>query len=251
MSTASFAVTSTPVTFKEDGKTFQGEMYLPTNTKGPFPLVVVVHGWWGKSKHPVTQAKRIAEELGYAALAVDLYGDGETVGTPQEAQALAAPFYEDPSMGVERIQKFIAAAPKNSVDVSKVVSIGYCFGGTQSLNLARSGKMPDAAKLLGVVSFHGGLSSSLKAEEPIRAKILVLHGAADKMVTDQDVMAFKEEMSKAHADLTFIAYPGALHAFTDPDATKTGERFNIPIAYDANADKDSWQRLREFLKETF
>lgn len=246
-----FAATSTPVAFKEGGKTFQGDLYLPKNAIGPLPLVVVVHEWWGKSNHPIAQAKRITDEFGYAALAVDLYGDGTTVGTPQEAQALAMPFYKDPSMGVERIQKFIEAAPKSSVDVSKVVSIGYCFGGTQSLNLARSGKMPDDAKLLGVVSFHGGLSSSLKSEEPIEAKILVLHGAADKMVTDQDVMAFKEEMTKAHADLTFIAYPGALHAFTDPDATKIGEEFNIPIAYDAKADTDSWQQLKEFLRNTF
>jgi dienelactone hydrolase len=78
----------------------------------------------------------------------------------------------------------------------------------------------------------------------------VLHGAADKMITDQDVMAFKEEMRKAHADLTFVAYHGALHAFTNPDATKIGQEFNIPIAYDAEADKDSWQKLNEFLKKT-
>jgi dienelactone hydrolase len=251
MSTGSSAATSTPVTFNQDGKTFQGDLYLPKNANDPLPLVIVVHEWWGKSEHPIAQARRIADELGYAALAVDLYGDGKTVGTPQEAMALATPFYKDPSIGVQRLQKFIEAAPKHSVDVSKVVSIGYCYGGTQSLNLARAGKMPDDAKLLGVVSFHGGLSSSLKSEEPIKAKILVLHGAADKMVTDQDVMAFKEEMRKARADLTFIAYPGALHAFTNPDATKIGKEFNIPIAYDATADEDSWQKLTEFLKKTF
>src|SRR5215470_8209169 len=107
MSTGSFAATSAPVTFKEDGKTFQGDLYLPKNAKGPLPLVVVVHEWWGKSTHPIAQAKRIADEVGYAALAVDLYGDGKIVRTPQEAQALATPFYTDPSMGVERIQKFI------------------------------------------------------------------------------------------------------------------------------------------------
>jgi dienelactone hydrolase len=126
MGTESFAATSTRVTFKQDGRMFQGDLYLPKNAKGPLPLVVVVHEWWSKSKHPITQAKRIADEIGYAALAVDLYGDGKTVGTPQEARALARPFYKDPSMGVERIQKFIGAVPKNSVDVSKVVSIGYC-----------------------------------------------------------------------------------------------------------------------------
>ena len=136
MSTASVAATSTPVAFKEGGKTFQGDLYLPKNAKGPLPLVVVVHEWWGKSTHPIAQAKRIADELGYAALAVDLYGDGTIVGNPQEVLALARPFYKDPWIGVERIQKFIEAAPKDSVDVSKVVSIGYCFGGTQSLNLA-------------------------------------------------------------------------------------------------------------------
>src|SRR6516164_4065657 len=121
MNAANLAGTPTPVTFNGDGKTFQGELYLPENATNPRPLVVVVHGWWGKSKHPIAQARRISDELGYAALAVDLYGDGTTVGTPREAQALAAPFYKDPSLGVERIRHFIAAAPKNSVDVSKIV----------------------------------------------------------------------------------------------------------------------------------
>jgi dienelactone hydrolase len=248
MGTPSVTAASTPVTVNEGGKTFRGDLYLPKNASAPLPLVVVIHEWWGKSAHPLAQAKRIAAELGYAALAVDLYGDGTTVGTPQEAIALATPFYNDPSVGVARIHKFIEATPKHSVDVSKVVSIGYCFGGTQSLNLARSGRMPNHAKLLGVVSFHGGLSSSLKAHEPITAKILVLHGAADTLVTDQDVMEFQEEMRRAHADLTFIAYPGALHAFTDPDATTIGKTFNIPVAYDAKADEDSWQQLQAFLK---
>jgi dienelactone hydrolase len=251
MTITSFAATSTSVTFNQDGKTFQGDLYLPRNAKGPSPLVIVVHAWWGKSRHPIERAKRIADDLGYAALAVDLYGDGKTVGTPQEAQALAMPFYEDPWMGVERIKKFIEVAPTNFVDVSSVVSIGYCFGGTQSLNLARSGIMPHGSTLLGVVSFHGGLSSSLKPQEPIKARLLVLHGAADKLVTAQDVLAFKEEMKRASADLTFIAYPGALHAFTDPDSTTIGNTFNIPVAYDAKADEDSWNKLKEFLKESF
>jgi dienelactone hydrolase len=250
MSTAILATTSIPVTFREDGKTFRGDLYLPAGAKRPLPLVVVVHEWWGKTQHPAAQAKRIADELGYAALAVDLIGDGKTVGTPPEAQALVMPFYKDPSLGVERIKRFIAAAPKESVDVSRLVCIGYCFGGTQSLNLARAGSMPDGAKLLGVVSFHGGLSSSLKPHAPIRAKILVLHGAADKFVTEQDVSAFQEEMNQAQADLTFIAYPGAVHAFTNPDATRIGEEFNIPIAYDAEADKDSWLKLKQFLEKT-
>ncbi len=254
---SAFAAHSLPVSVKEGDRVFQGSISIPDSPKGALPLVVVVHEWWGKTEYPEMRAMQIADDLGYAALVVDLYGEGKTAQNPKDAQALATPFYQDPSLGVNRIRKFIAAATETakqggaSIDTSKIAAIGYCFGGTQVLNLARAGALPDNGKLIGVVSFHGGLASSLRAQGPIEPKLLVLHGAADKMVKQEEVSAFKDEMKKAKADLVFKAYPGALHAFTNPKATEIGKKFQIPVAYDEKADKDSWVQMKSFLKKNF
>lgn len=254
---SAFAAHSVPVTVKEGNRVFQGSISIPDSSKGALPLVVVVHEWWGKTEYPEMRANKIADDLGYAALVVDLYGEGKTAQNPQDAQALATPFYQDPNLGVNRIRKFIAAATEAAkqgnaaIDTSKIAAIGYCFGGTQVLNLARAGALPDNEKLVGVVSFHGGLASSLQAQGPIEPKLLVLHGAADKMVKQEEVSAFKDEMKKAKADLVFKAYPGALHAFTNPKATELGKKFQIPVAYDEKADKDSWIQMKSFLKKNF
>lgn len=247
---------SVPVQFREGEKNFQGDLFLPENAQGALPLVLVVHEWWGKTGHVQQRAARISRELGYAALAVDLFGDAKMASSAQEAQALATPLFKDPAIGVHRLQSFVPAASAAvkgpvSIDAGRVASIGYCFGGTQSLNLARVGALPGDARLLGVVSFHGSLSSSLQAKAPVRPRILVLHGGADQMVPPQEVAAFKEEMKNAGAELLFHAYPGALHGFTNPEATERGKKFGIPIAYDEAADRDSWQRMASFLKGLF
>jgi dienelactone hydrolase len=251
-----WASVSIPVQAKVEGQALKGTLYLPDHAKGALPLVAVVHEWWGKTDYPEMRARKIADELGYAALAADVYGDGRTADNPKDAMALAGPFYQDPSLGVKRLQALIAAAPdaakdKAMIDPGRIAAIGYCFGGTQALNLARSGGLPAGEKLRGVVSFHGGLASSLKATAPVETKLLVLHGAADKMVSEKEVTAFKDEMKAAKADMRFHAYPGALHAFTNPGSTENGKKFGIPIAYDAKADQDSWSRMKRFLKEIF
>lgn len=256
ISTAAAATQSVPVNLKDGDVTYKGELFLPKKAKGEVPLVLVVHEWWGKTEYPAMRAKKIANELGFAALAVDLYGEGKTVNTPKEAQALAGPFYKDPDEAVDRLQEFVEAAPAAAktadvaLNMNKVAAVGYCFGGTQALNLAREGELPGDAKLAAVVATHAGLASSLKADEKIEAKVLVLHGEADPMVKQEEVAAFKEEMKKAKADLTFIGYPGATHAFTNPNATKIGKKHGIPIAYNKSADAKSWKATTKFLKET-
>lgn len=244
------------VVIREGDRSYSGDLLIPEQPRGPLPLVLVTHEWWGKTEHSVARAGRIAEELGYAALAVDLFGTSKPATTVEEAQGLATPFYKDPMTGVRRLQAFIAAAPAalkppGSIDRSRTAAIGFCFGGTQVLNLARAGELPGGSRLLGVVSFHGGLSAGLKARGPLQAKVLVLHGGADKMVPPEEVEAFREEMRSARADLDFHAYPGVLHGFTNPEATERGRKFQIPIAYDEAADKDSWERMKIFLKGLF
>lgn len=229
------------VSFQEDGKLYEARIRLPKKFKEKVPLVVVVHEWWGRTPYIQKRAEMLTQE-GYAALPVDLYGNGQTVTTPDEAKAMATPFYENPEMSVELLKRYIELAKKDPhVDENQIYVIGYCFGGTQALNLARSG-----ANIQGVVSFHGGLVSAYPTKS-IDAKILVLNGAADPMVPPKDVQAFEAEMKKAGADYKIINYPGALHAFTNPKATEVGKKYNIPIAYHKKADRASWKELLKFL----
>ena len=134
-----------------------------------------------------------------------------------------------------------------AVDARRIAAIGYCFGGAMVLHAARTG-MP----LAGVVSFHGALGSAHTPEPgSVHARIMVCHGADDALVPDEQVAALKEEMQTAGADLRFIAYPGALHGFTNPDATSNGEKYGLPLAYDEDTDRRSWQEMQAFFKEVF
>lgn len=134
-----------------------------------------------------------------------------------------------------------------TVDPTRIAAIGYCFGGTVVLSMAGQG-----VDLKGVVSFHGGLGD-VKSPQPgsVKAKILVLHGGADKLVTPEQVEAFKHEMKFAGADFRFISYPEAMHSFTNPEATELGKKLNLSVAYNADADKKSWGEMKDFLKKIF
>jgi dienelactone hydrolase len=134
-----------------------------------------------------------------------------------------------------------------TVDPAKIAAIGYCFGGGIVLNMARQG-----VDLAGVASFHGNLTA-VKPAQPgaVTARILVLHGADDKFITGAQIEAFKNEMKAAGADYKFISYPGAVHSFTNPEADELGKKYNIPIAYNRDADKKSWEELKKFLHNIF
>lgn len=231
------------VSFKEAETTFESKIELPKNFKNKIPLIIVVHEWWGKTPYIVSKTQELKNE-GFAVLAVDLYGNGKTVETPSEAQALATPFYQNPEIGVKRLTQYLELAKKDPhIDSSKIYVIGFCFGGTQALNLARSG-----ALIKGVVSFHGGLATTLPSKN-IKAKILVLHGGSDPMVPVKEVKTFENEMKKQKADYKIVTYKGATHAFTNPGATAIGKKYNIPIAYDKKSDLASWKELLNFLKK--
>jgi len=135
----------------------------------------------------------------------------------------------------------------DSLDPAQMAATGYCFGGGVVLNMARQG-----LDLKGVVSFHGSLTAVESAKPGgVKAKILVLTGGDDKFVPEEQVGAFKKEMEAAHADFRVLSYPGAMHSFTNPEATALGKKFNLPLAYDANADKKSWEEMQGFFKTIF
>lgn len=248
-----FTSQSVTVLLEEKRNNLKGELYIPNEPKLPLPLVLVVPEWWGKNEFSQQKAKNITDHFGYVSLVVDLYGDSKNVLTPQEASQLATPFYKNPKRGVAILEKFIEAVPKVAkeadvtIDFSRIAALGYCFGGTQVLNLARIGNLPWDKKLLGVISVHGQLESTLKAAKPITSKILVLHGEADELVSPQEVKNFKEEMKISKANLSFHTYPDAKHGFTNPKANEIGKKYNMPIAYSAKADQDSWDQIRLFL----
>lgn len=231
------------LSFSEGDREFKADLVLPEQIAGKLPLVIIVHEWWGKNEYVQKRAAMLAQ-LGYAALVVDLFGNGEIAASPEVARTLTSPFYENSNLSIQRLNQYLELARQDSrLNLDNIYAIGYCFGGTQVLNWARSG-----VEIKGVASFHGSLSSPLqmKADSPI--KILVQNGAADPLVPARDIKAFKVEMKKAKARLTFHSYKGALHAFTNPDATLLGKRFKMPVAYHEMADKASWDELIKFLK---
>jgi len=229
------------VEYSVDTVKMNGYVAYDANVEGKRPVVLVVPEWWGLTDYPRMRAKQLAQ-LGYLAMAVDMYGNGKTVDNPTDAQNMSMPFYQDPQMGYKRL---MAAAAKIKTDphadTSKMAAIGYCFGGGMVLNAARLG-----ADFDGVVSFHGSLVGAPAKKGLIKADILVCHGDADPFVPAKDVQAFKKSMDSVGAHYTFKAYPGALHAFTNPGATELGKKFNLPIAYNAAADSASWNDMKEF-----
>lgn len=235
------------VQYTAEGVTLKGYLAYDSKIKGKVPGILVVHEWWGLNDYARRRARMLAE-LGYTALAVDMYGEGKEATHPDDAGKFSSEVMKHFDTAKARFtaaEEFLKKQP--TVDPGRIAAVGYCFGGGVVLNMARQG-----ADLKGVVSFHGRLGA-IKPAEPgaIKARILVLHGGDDKFTTPEQIEAFKKEMADAKADVHFIVYPGAMHSFTNPDATAYGKKFNIPLAYNKKADKESWSAMKTFLSEIF
>lgn len=232
------------ITYTQGATELQGFFAWDDAVKGKRPGVLVVHEWWGHNQHARNQAKRLAE-AGYVGFALDMYGKGKVTTHPPDAQAFAAEATKDPEVVKARFLAALDVLKKDPhVDPEKVGAIGYCFGGGVVLGMARAGVDLDA-----VATFHGMIATKQPAAPgAVKAKLLVLNGAADPMVTAEQIDAFKKEMAAAGAKFEFVNFAGAKHGFTNPDADKAG----MPqLAYDAEADKASWAALVKMLKEAF
>ena len=229
------------VTYTVGNNTFNGVIVYDENLKGKRPAILVVHEWWGFDEYSVKRARQLAE-LGYIAMAVDMYGAGKLATNPTEAKELATPFYKDPSLGKVNLDAALAKLKSyGQCNAHEVFAIGYCFGGSVVLNSAKLG-----ADLLGVVSFHGGLAGVPANKALLKAKILVCHGVNDKFVSESDISGFKQQLDSIGASYKFIVYSNATHAFTNPGSTATGKKFNLPIEYNQKADEDSWNDMKMF-----
>ena len=244
---AEMQIVGEEVNYASGDTALKGYLAYDAARSGPRPGVLIVHEWWGHNEY-VRERARMLAAMGYTAFAVDMYGDGKQATHPDDAQKFMMEVLENMQSGTERFMAARDLLQKNAMtDPQKIAAIGYCFGGAVVLHMARSGLDLDA-----VASFHGSLgTSSPAAPGAIKARILVAHGADDPFVPPAEVEAFKAEMQSAGADLTFIAYPGAMHSFTRPGATEIGEQFDMPLRYDEAADHASWTELQTFLAESF
>lgn len=235
------------VEYRDNGTVMKGYVAYNANVREKRPGVIVVHEWWGLNSYIRKRAKMLAE-LGYTALAVDMYGDGRQAGHPDEARVFSSELMKNFDVAKSRFSAamdFLKNHP--TVDSDRIAAIGYCFGGGVVLNMARQG-----TDLRGVASFHGGLTAVSPAEPgSIKAKILVFNGEDDTFITAEQVEAFKQEMSTAGADFRFVSYPGAVHGFTNPNADENARKFSLPLAYNPRADRKSWKELKGFLELIF
>ena len=232
------------VEYKQGDVVMQGYLSYDESITGKRPAVLVVHDWMGVSDDTKMRAEMLAG-LGYVALTADIYGKGVRPKNAQEAQAEAGKYYKDRALWRARAKAgldFLASRPE--ADPDRLAVMGYCFGGGTALELARSG-----APVKGVVTFHGSLSSATPEEaKNIKGKVLVLHGADDPYVKQADVTAFMDEMRKGGVDWELVQYSGAVHAFTIKGA---GTDNSKGAAYNAEADRRSWQAMKDFFSEVF
>lgn len=234
------------VEYTDGTTTCSGFISLDTALKGKRPAILVVHEWWGCNDYSRKRARMLAE-LGYVAFAVDLYGEGKLAENPEQAMQYATPFYQDPALMMKRLEAALNALKRNDkVDTSKIAAIGYCFGGSMLLNAAKLG-----INLKGVVSFHGGLNGIPATPGSTKARILVCHGGADSFVSAEEIKSFKSNLDSVGVTYQFVVYPGATHAFTNPDATKLGIKFEMPIRYNLSGDHKSWSAVQRFLENLF
>jgi dienelactone hydrolase len=232
------------VKYEADGLKFESHLYFDPSKAGKRPAVLVFPEAFGLSEHAKLKAKRLAE-LGYVTLASDLHGEGKILPDLGAVMEVVGPLMADPSGTRSRAKAGLAAlAARPEVDAARIAAIGYCFGGTMALELARSG-----SPVAGVAGFHSGLGTARPQDaKQIKGKVLVCIGADDPMIGAEPREAFVQEMRAGAVDWQMELYGGVVHSFTNPEADKRG---NPALKYDAKADGRSWRKLQEFLHEVF
>ncbi len=235
------------VEYKVGDTRMTGYLAYDDAIKGARPGVLVVHEWWGHNAYARKRAEMLAG-LGYTALALDMYGDGKVADHPDNAKAFMQAVTADMAVAEQRFsgaREVLAKQP--TVDKDQIAAIGYCFGGGMVLHMARAGMDLD-----GVVSFHGSLGTQTPAEAgKVKARVMVFNGAADPFVPPEQVAGFAQEMTKANVSFRLVNYAGVKHSFTNPMADEVGKRFDMPLAYDQQADEDSWAQMQAFLQSLF
>ncbi|BCT67345.1 dienelactone hydrolase family protein [Nitrosospira sp. NRS527] len=235
------------VTYRANGTLLKGYIAYDDAIQGKRPGVLVVHEWWGLGDYARKRARMLAQ-LGYTALALDMYGEGREAHHPDDAGKFAGELAKNLPLAKIRFEAAMEyLRQQKNVDAKNIAALGYCFGGSVVLQMVRLGE-----DLKGVASFHGNLATEHPAQPgEVRARIISFTGTDDPMIPAEQVAAFKQEMEKAGADYKVVTFAGARHSFTNPAADGYGRKFNLPLAYDAAADKASWNETINFLADIF
>ena len=243
------AMVAKPVEWKVGKDRFSGYVVYDNASKDKRPGLVMVPNWMGVTKDSIERAKAVAGD-DYVVLVADVYGKGKRPKNAKEAGAFAGGLRGDDRTRLRaRMDGAVAAlkgqAAKAPLDADRIGALGFCFGGSAVLELARAG-----SELAGVVSLHGGLAPGAKSATAAEVKtaVLVLNGAADKAVSDADILAFETEMDAAGADWQFVDFAGAVHCFAEPSA---GTDPSTNCAYDERAAKRAYRMLADFFEERF
>jgi len=241
---AGAALKTEVIEYKHGDTVLEGYLAYDDAIEGKRPGVLVAHEWWGLTDYERNRADQLAR-LGYVAFALDMYGKGKVTKDPGVAGQWSGTFRNDRSLGRARAGAGLDVLKNHKrVDARRIAAIGYCFGGTVVLEMARGG-----ADLAGVASFHGGLDTPEPAKTgAVKAKVLVLAGGDDPFVPPANVTAFEEEMRKAGADWQIHVYGGAVHSFTNPGVDAYGLK---GAAYNERADRRSWEAMKVFFAEIF
>src|ERR1700690_2287719 len=241
---AQAAIQTKTVEYKQGDTVLEGFVAWDDAIPGARPGILVVHQWMGLTDYEKHRAEMLAQ-LGYVAFCADIYGKGIRPQTTAEAGAQAGKYKGDRQLLRARVNAGLEALRQQPlVDPKSIAAIGYCFGGTTVIELARSG-----ADVAGIVSFHGGLDSPTPADgRNIKGKVLVCHGADDPFEKPQDLARFESEMRDSKVDWQLIKYGGAVHSFTQPMA---GDDNSKGAAYNEKADKRSWEAMTQFFGEIF
>jgi dienelactone hydrolase len=238
------AIKEEPVTYQDGETTMKGFVVYDDAVQGKRPGIVMVHEWWGITKHTRDEAQKFAQQ-GYTAFVADMFGDGKTADNPKDAGALLNSVMKDAKVMEARFNAARTQLARHpSVDPARIGAVGYCFGGAVVLNMARAG-----ADLAAVAGFHASLGLNTPAPAPgtVKAKIVILNGAEDPFVKREQYEVLKKDLDAAKADYRVIEYPGAVHAFTNPEATELGQKFNLPLRYDAQVDREAKAEALKFL----
>lgn len=235
------------VTYSTDSTEMKGYIAYDANAEGKRPGILIVHEWWGHNDHVRDRAKMLAE-MGYVAMALDMYGDGKKAEHPSDAGKFSSEVFANLDEAKARFEKAMETLKGNSsVDTDKIGAIGYCFGGSVVLSMANAGYDLD-----GVVAFHSGVQLPIAPDaEKMKAKVLVCNGADDPFISPESITAYKASMDAIGADYQYLSYPGAVHAFTNAGATELGEKFELPLAYNEEVDQASWEEMKKLFNQVF
>lgn len=234
------------ITYETDSTLMRGNLAHNSAIDEERPGIIVVHEWWGHDDFARKKAEKLAE-LGFVALAVDMYGQGKTANHPEEAMAFSSKVMKNFDTAKARFEAAVETlkADKN-VDNNKISAIGFCFGGSVALSMANTGANLDA-----VAVFHSGLGLPVMPNKNLKAKLLIQNGAEDMMITDEQISTFKSQLDDVNADYEYIAYEGVKHSFTNKKADSLGKKYNLPLAYDKEAAEKSWEKMTLFLEKTY